>query len=70
MTITSPLGTTTATQTGLVGFLCEVTEEPVTFDECLACTQRGAPGCPMIPSIVHNIGTPPCRDFLARWYSS
>ena len=47
--------TTTATQTGLVGFVCEVTEEPVTFDECLACAQRGAPGCPMIPSIVHNI---------------
>jgi len=55
MTITSPLGTTTVTQTGLVGFVCEVTEEPVSFDECLACAQRGAPGCPMIPAAIHDI---------------
>ena len=53
MTIASPMGTTT--QTGLAGLLCEVTEEPVTFQECLACAQRGAPGCPMVPAIVHDI---------------
>ena len=46
--------TTTNTQIGLVGFLCEVTEEPVTFQECLACAQRGAPGCPMVPAIIHD----------------
>ena len=47
--------TTTATQVGLVGMLCEVTEEPVTFDECLACAQRGAPGCPMTPAVIERI---------------
>ena len=49
--------TTIATQAGLAGFLCEVTEEPVTFQECLACAQRGAPGCPMIPAVLHDITT-------------
>ena len=49
----SPM-TTTNTQIGLVGFLCEVTEEPVTFQECLACAQRGAPGCKMMPAIIHD----------------
>ena len=49
--------TTTNTQIGLVGFLCEVTEEPVTFQECLACAQRGAPGCPMVPAIIHDIAS-------------
>jgi len=48
---------TTTTQTGLVGLLCEVTEEPVTFQECLACAQRGAPGCPMVPAIIHDIAS-------------
>lgn len=48
---------TTNTQTGLVGFLCEVTEEPVTFQECLACAKRGAPGCPMVPAIIHDIAS-------------
>ncbi len=57
MTIASPMGTTPATQTGLVGLLCEVTEEPVTFQECLACAQRGAPGCPMVPAIIHDIAS-------------
>ncbi|MBI1793421.1 MAG: PD-(D/E)XK nuclease family protein [Chloroflexi bacterium] len=47
--------TKTQTQTGLAGFLCEVTEEPVTFQECLACAQRGAPGCPMMPAVLHDI---------------
>ena len=47
----------TIIQTGLVGFLCEVTEEPVTFEECLACAQRGAPGCPMVPAIIHDIAS-------------
>ncbi len=45
----------TPTQTGLAGFLCEVTDEPVTFQECLACARRGAPGCPMIPAVIHDI---------------
>jgi hypothetical protein len=49
------MSTTTAIPVGLVGFLCEVTEEPVTFQECVACAQRGAPGCPMPPAIVHGI---------------
>lgn len=57
MTIASPMGTTTATPIGLVGLLCEVTEEPVTFQECLACAQRGAPGCPMVPAIIHDIAS-------------
>ncbi len=48
---------TITTQTGLVGLLCEVTEEPVTFQECLACAQRGAPGCPMVPAIIHDIAS-------------
>ncbi len=48
---------TTTQQTGLVGLLCEVTEEPVTFQECLKCAQRGAPGCPMVPAIIHDIAS-------------
>lgn len=47
--------TTTTTQTGLIGLLCEMTEEPVSFDECLACAGRGAPGCPMLPAIIERI---------------
>jgi CRISPR/Cas system-associated exonuclease Cas4 (RecB family) len=47
--------TTTKTQAGLAGFLCEVGEEPITFRECLACAQRGAPGCPMVPAVIHDI---------------
>src|SRR5258708_1224200 len=50
-----PMTTTTATPTGLVGLQCEVTGEPVSFSECLACAQRGAPGCPMIPAVIHTI---------------
>ena len=46
---------TTITKTGLVGLLCEVTEEPVTFDECLACAKRGAPGCSMVPAVIQDI---------------
>ena len=49
--------TPTTTPIGLAGFLCEVTEEPVTFQECLACAQRGAPGCPMVPAIIHDIAS-------------
>lgn len=51
------MATLTTIQVGLVGFLCEVTEEPVTFQECLACAQRGAPGCPMVPAIIHDIAS-------------
>lgn len=47
--------TKTASLVGLVGITCEMTEEPATFDECLACAQRGAPGCPMIPSLIERI---------------
>lgn len=45
--------TQTMTQTGLVGFLCEVTEQPVSFQGCLACAKQGAPNCPMVPAVVH-----------------
>ncbi|MFZ5884002.1 MAG: hypothetical protein ACOYYI_09510 [Chloroflexota bacterium] len=45
--------TTTTTQTGLVGFLCEVTDQPVSFDQCLACARKGAPDCPMVPAAIH-----------------
>jgi hypothetical protein len=51
------MSTTAANPVGLVGFLCEVTEESVTFQECLACAQRGAPGCPMVPAIIHDIAS-------------
>ncbi len=44
-------------QTGLVGLRCEVTDEHLSFAECLSCAQRGAPGCPMVPSIIHTITT-------------
>ena len=45
------------TAVGLVGFLCELTEEAVTFEECLACAQHGAPGCPMTPAVIHDIAS-------------
>jgi hypothetical protein len=45
--------TPTTTQTGLVGFTCEVTNQAVSFQECLACAQKGAAGCPMVPAAVH-----------------
>ncbi len=45
--------TPTTTQTGLVGFTCEVTNQAVSFHECLACAQKGAPGCPMVPAAIH-----------------
>ena len=43
-----------ATQTGLVGFLCEVTDQPISFQECLACARKGAPGCSMVPAVIHT----------------
>jgi len=46
---------TTTMQVGLQGFACEVSGEPVSFDECLACAQRGAPGCPMFPAAIEQI---------------
>lgn len=61
---------TTTHQTGLVGFLCEVTEEPVSFQECLDCARQGAPGCPMVPAIIHDIASsvrsPEYANDLAR----
>jgi len=52
-----------ATQTGLVGFLCEVTDQPVSFQECLACARKGAPGCSMVPAVIHT-ATNSIRDPL------
>jgi hypothetical protein len=40
---------------GFAGFLCEVTEQPVSVQDCLACAQNGAPGCPMTPALVERI---------------
>jgi hypothetical protein len=48
-----PPGFDIAQPKGLAGFLCEVTGEAVSFSECLACAQKGAPGCPMVPAAVH-----------------
>lgn len=42
------------TQTGLVGFLCEVTDQPISFQECLACARKGATGCSMVPAVIHT----------------
>jgi len=38
---------------GLSGFLCEVTDKPITFHDCLACSQGSPTGCPMIPAVIH-----------------
>ncbi len=46
MTLTEP-------SVGLAGFLCEVTNQAVSFQECLLCAQKGAPGCPMVPAAIH-----------------
>lgn len=37
------------------GFLCEMTAEPVSGPECLACARAGAPGCPMTAPVVKGI---------------
>ncbi len=42
-------------QAGFAGFLCEVSGDPVAPSECLACAQKGAPGCPMTPALVERI---------------
>ncbi len=53
--------TPTTTQAGLVGFTCEVTNQAVSFQECLACAQKGAPDCPMVPAVIH-VATKSIRD--------
>jgi hypothetical protein len=37
---------------GLSGFLCEVTDKPVAFQDCLTCSQNEPTGCPMIPAVI------------------
>ncbi len=43
------------TNTGFQGFICEVTAEPVSPAECLACARKGAPGCTMTGPIIKGI---------------
>ena len=59
--------TTSPSLVGLVGLSCEMTEEPVNFDDCLACAKNGAPGCSMTPALVERIrdGIRP-HDFAQR----
>jgi len=40
---------------GFQGFLCEVTEDPISCYDCLRCAQGGAPGCPMTPAVIEAI---------------
>jgi hypothetical protein len=55
---------------GLSGFLCEVTDKPVSFQDCLACSQNNPTGCPMIPAVIHasisSIRSPDYAMKLAR----
>ncbi len=47
---------TTPTGHGLAGILCVVTEEPVTFANCIECSHCGRnPGCPLTVPIVERI---------------
>ena len=39
----------------LSGFICEVTAEPVSPAECLACARGGAPGCNMTELVIKGI---------------
>ena len=41
----------TVAPAGLAGFLCDVTEEPVSFTDCL----HGAPGCSFAPAVISNL---------------
>ena len=48
---------------GFQGFVCELSGEPVSAAECLACAQAGAPGCnygtpAVIAGIANNMRTP------------
>src|SRR5512140_215633 len=49
---TVPVSTVTA---GFAGFFCEITHEPVSVPDCLACAQGGAPGCTMTPALIERI---------------
>jgi hypothetical protein len=42
-----------ANNKGFAGFLCEVTSKPVSFRDCLTCSQTNPTGCPMIPAVIH-----------------
>ena len=48
---------------GFAGFRCEVSDAPIAPQDCLACAQNGAPGCPMTPALVERIvaGIPGAR---------
>ena len=54
VTTTTPPVITVA-PAGLAGFLCDVTEEPVSFTDCLHCAQHGAPGCSFAPAVISNL---------------
>ena len=55
---------------GLRAFECEITGEEISMPDCLSCAQKGAPGCPAFPALVHQIvNDPRPHDFsqqLAR----
>lgn len=40
---------------GFQGFQCEVLDVPVAAQDCLRCSQHGAPGCPMSPAILQRV---------------
>lgn len=54
---------------GLVGFTCEVTDQPIPFRDCLDCAIKGAPGCSMVPAVIQaaigSLRDPEYSDKLA-----
>jgi len=40
---------------GFAGFRCEISGDRIAPQDCLACAQNGAPGCPMTPALVERI---------------
>lgn len=59
----------TKNKNGLAGFICEVTDQPVSFSDCLDCAIKGAPGCPLVPAVVqaaiNSLRAPDYSDKLA-----
>jgi hypothetical protein len=59
----------TTKQTGLVGFICEITDQPISFNDCLDCAIKGAPGCSLVPAVVQaaikSLRDPDYSDKLA-----
>ena len=52
---------------GMRAFECEVTGEEIPLPECLACSERSAPGCSMFPAYIHQIvNDPRPHDFSQR----